>query len=429
MTDSNAFYRAFEERLRGSRELILLRLQVYRPCLNTLLDLFDRPAALDIGCGRGEWLELLAGLGFDPEGIDLDDGMLAACRERGMAVETGDGVARLAGMADQSLALVSAFHVVEHLPFDRLQILVKEALRVLQPGGLLILETPNPENPVVGANSFYLDPTHNKPLPPGLLGFLPEFYGFHRTLIMRLQEEKGIRSDPCPTLTHVFFSASPDYAVVAQKTAEPEILVKMDPVFQQSWGIDLNTLTMRYDTALTGRFHDLEARFTREVAQIRQALDQVRRDHQEERAALAHELKILYGSRSWRMTRPLRQAAGLIQALFGSGLRSKTAAILCWPAFWLLKQVDRMTRHHPRVRNAFHGVLGKLRLSGLAGFYHTARSREAAAAFKEQSYELTEAQKAAQTAWMPRRDDLTTEELLNRIRQEITRTRQQGDPQ
>src|SRR5215207_8650560 len=181
---NSGFYRAFEDQYRGSRELIKSRLEVYLPFLTALKDVFGRYKALDVGCGRGEWLELLTELGIDAHGIDLDDNMLEACRELGLSVETGEAVSYIKSLPSKSLALVSGFHFAEHIPFTDLQIFVQEALRVLRPAGLLILETPNPENIIVGASDFYLDPTHNHPIPPKLLAFLPEYYGFYRTKIL-----------------------------------------------------------------------------------------------------------------------------------------------------------------------------------------------------------------------------------------------------
>jgi len=163
------FYRAFEEKHRGPRELIKSRLQAYLPFITAIKNIYPQPKAIDLGCGRGEWLELLGEHGFDAQGVDLDDGMLKACREIGLNVHTGDAVSFLKNLPNDSQAIISGFHVAEHIPFDDLKILVEEALRSLKPAGLLILETPNPENIVVGTSSFYVDPTHIRPLPPLLL--------------------------------------------------------------------------------------------------------------------------------------------------------------------------------------------------------------------------------------------------------------------
>src|SRR5205085_6191498 len=201
---------------RGAREIIKDRLRAYARFTDPLLQMAGRPMALDLGCGRGEWLELLGESGFDARGVDLDEGMLAACVERGLNAQHGDALAALRETPSDSLALVSSFHLVEHLPFGLVQDLITEALRVLQPGGLLIMETPNPENLTVGATSFYLDPSHLHPLPPGLLGFAAEHAGFARQRIVRLQEEPQLHTDAPVGLINVLAGVSPDYAVVAQ---------------------------------------------------------------------------------------------------------------------------------------------------------------------------------------------------------------------
>ena len=86
---SDGFYRAFEERYRGSRELIKVRLTAYLPFVEPLLEAYPTAEAIDLGCGRGEWLELLAGSGFKPMGVDLDKAMLEACFELGLTGRTG----------------------------------------------------------------------------------------------------------------------------------------------------------------------------------------------------------------------------------------------------------------------------------------------------------------------------------------------------
>ncbi|QNB01223.1 bifunctional 2-polyprenyl-6-hydroxyphenol methylase/3-demethylubiquinol 3-O-methyltransferase UbiG [Massilia sp. Se16.2.3] len=241
---SGGFYRAFEDRYRGSRDVISARLAVYLPFVRPLVH--EGAAALDLGCGRGEWLELLTQAGFAAEGVDLDEGMLAACRERGLRVVNGDALEALRARPDGSLAVVSAFHLVEHIPFEQVQALIAEALRVLQPGGLLIMETPNPENLVVGTSSFYDDPSHLRPLTPKLLGFAVEFGGFGRHTILRLQEAEHLRDAAGVGLFDVLAGVSPDYSVVAQKAGAPAHLASIDNAFAATHGLDLHDLAQRY---------------------------------------------------------------------------------------------------------------------------------------------------------------------------------------
>jgi SAM-dependent methyltransferase len=259
------FYRAFEEEFRGSRELIKSRLRFYLPFIEPLKQTPPCPKAVDLGCGRGEWLEILEENGFSALGVDRDDGMLAACRERGLASEKEDAIECLKRLPDASLAIVSGFHIAEHLPFADLRRLVQESARVLQTGGLLILETPNPENLRVAGTSFYLDPTHERPLPPDLLKFLAQYYGFARIKIVRLQEPAELRAKAAITLMDVLSGSSPDYAIIAQKDGAPTFWITDDKVFEADHGLRIESLAARYDQRLA----DVEMR----VAQRLDVLD------------------------------------------------------------------------------------------------------------------------------------------------------------
>lgn len=250
------FYSAFEDKYRGSRELIKDRVSTYLPFILPLKEIYPDVRALDIGCGRGEWLELLNDNGIYAQGIDLDEGMLKECHTLGLNAIQGDGIAYLQEQPDNSLISISAFHVVEHISFENLQILVEESFRVLIPGGLLILETPNPENIKVATENFYLDPTHIKPIPSQLLLFLSEYYKFSRTKVVGLQENRSLLNQEKITLMNVLCDVSPDYAVIAQKKADEEILKKFDEVFTQDYGLSLETLSRK----LEHRLEEIEAK-------------------------------------------------------------------------------------------------------------------------------------------------------------------------
>ena len=302
---SDFFYRAFEDRFRGSRSLILARLGVYQPFLRPLADAFQPPKALDLGCGRGEWLEVLVNAGFDAAGVDLDEGMLAACQERGLKGQLGDALSTLKALPSESLALVSAFHLVEHVPFEVVQGLVQEALRVLMPGGLLVLETPNSENLTVGTSGFYLDPSHMRPLPAALLAFVAEHTGFYRSKILYLQEPANLHGDSRVGLLDVLSGVSPDYALVAQKSAPLALMTKFDAPFNAAYGLSLDALAQRYDAqAAHLALHSMQldersGQLEKSVAQFGTQLIQ-----------LQTQLDGILGSRSWRITAPMRWLGG-----------------------------------------------------------------------------------------------------------------------
>jgi len=393
------FYRAFEDRYRGARDTIKDRLRAYAPFTAPLHALLPGGAALDLGCGRGEWLELLAEQGFAARGVDLDEGMLAACRERGLQVQNQDALAALRACADNSLALVSSFHLVEHLPFELVRELVAEALRALQPGGLLVMETPNPENLTVGATSFYMDPTHLHPLPPNLLHFAAEHAGFTRSKVVRLQEEARLHDPAAPLgLITVLEGVSPDYAVVAQKGGAAAVLAPFDAAFGAEYGIALGALAQRYEDQLAaqhGQVHRLLQSLQQQSDAAGDALGQLRaaiaaQEHQagvqaqrsaelehragqmEHRAGLLEQRIIqaearaaemgqrvidMLDSTSWRITAPLRRVGGIARRLNAARREGRLLRAVKNRGKALLQRSGGFLLRHKRLKKIVRGML------------------------------------------------------------------------
>jgi len=331
------FYRAFEDKYRGSRELITSRLEVYLPFVRPLLEHYPHAKSLDLGCGRGEWLGLLSSAGFDAKGVDLDEGMLEACYRLGLNAEKGDALTALRALPDASTAVVSAFHLVEHIPFEQLQVLVGEALRVLAPGGLLIMETPNPENIVVAGCDFYTDPSHMKPIPPQLLSFVAEHVGYERVKVLRLQEASELRDAQRPlNLGTVLDSVSPDYAVVAQKAGSQAVLECNAMAFQREYGVTLRDLADRYNLQRDAQLNKALAKAQQALAKAQQA--EMKSVQAEAAAARAAEiLDTVLTSRSWRITAPLRQIMALLR---GDDLRNAKQGVK--------RQLSRVARYGAR---------------------------------------------------------------------------------
>ena len=169
----DALDRALDDALAGS----FTEVQAFRrPYLADVRRLGAHGRVLDVGPGRGEWLELLEQAGVPAYGVDPNPGVAAACRERGLDVVAAGVLEHLASVPDASLAAVTGFHVAQRLGFRGLVELVDQAARVLRPGGLLILETPNTANVVVGASAprAHLD----RPVHPEVLEFVVSARGF-----------------------------------------------------------------------------------------------------------------------------------------------------------------------------------------------------------------------------------------------------------
>ncbi len=216
----DAFYVDLEDQFRGSRTDIINRLKIYLPLLEEAQINTQGSLILDVGCGRGEWIELLRDSGYEAKGIDLNKIMVEQCQARGLEVAHGDAISYLQSLPDTSLSVVTGFHIIEHLPFEVLIKLFDETVRVLKPNGLAIFETPNPQNVLVGSNTFYLDPTHHNPLPSALTKAMAEIRGLCRVKIMHLNpypETATISGSELADRFNSYFYGAQDYALVGYK--------------------------------------------------------------------------------------------------------------------------------------------------------------------------------------------------------------------
>ena len=132
---------------------------------------------LDIGCGRGKWLRLARDGGHEAIGVDSNTAAIQQCREDGFQATECDALEFLQSTGDESFAVVSAFHVLEHCPFEYCLNLVYQVARILKPGGVLLIETPHAGNLLMAAEQFWMDPTHHRPIPLPLMEFLFEYCG------------------------------------------------------------------------------------------------------------------------------------------------------------------------------------------------------------------------------------------------------------
>lgn len=180
------FVQEFEERFGGSREDKKGRLRVHLERVRGQPVVIPRHPLLDIGCGHGEWLELLAEAAVPAYGIDANPQLVDACRRRGLAVSQGDAIEHLARLPERALGAISAFHVIDHLALEDMLRLIDEARRTLVPNGILILETANSETLEAGALAVRHEPTRRRPLPPVLVEYLVSSRGFHEVELMRL---------------------------------------------------------------------------------------------------------------------------------------------------------------------------------------------------------------------------------------------------
>lgn len=222
-------YFAFENAFRGPEGEIRERQEVYRELFR------GRAPVLDIGCGRGEFLELLKAAGVEAYGIEINEQMMLVCREKGLDVRHEDAYAHMEGLPNGSLGGIFAGQVVEHLPTNRLSDFARLAMQKLQPGGCLVAETPNPLCVWAMTQHFYMDLSHTRPLHPRAVAFLFEMAGFEHVEIrfmnltpeaerLRLPEWAGaegqeafqVLREDLERLNRLLYGYQ-DYAIVARK--------------------------------------------------------------------------------------------------------------------------------------------------------------------------------------------------------------------
>lgn len=174
---NNVMYKAFEDKHRGTEEDIRERLKIYINYLNKSEHIYYR--CIDLGCGRGEWLQLLQEQGYEAVGIDTNSEAIKVCVSKGLQAECIDLLTYLSSLEENSVDLITGFHIIEHLDYEELNQVILQCNRVLKENGIIIFETPNPLNLVVGACNFYTDVTHIRPVHPERIKFQLEYAGFY----------------------------------------------------------------------------------------------------------------------------------------------------------------------------------------------------------------------------------------------------------
>src|ERR1022692_1847013 len=206
-------YARFAERFRGSEDYVKKGQRFYLPYFT------GRREVLDVGCGRGEFLELMREASVPARGIDLSRESVELCRQKGLQADAADLYTHLADLPEALLDGIFSAQVVEHLPPERLPDMIRLAASRLERDGVLAIETPNPECLAIFASHFYLDPTHARPVPHALLVFYMEEYGLGGIEVHRLSP--AIESMPAlaglPEDFREAFFGGLDYAIVGRK--------------------------------------------------------------------------------------------------------------------------------------------------------------------------------------------------------------------
>ncbi len=208
-------YIEFENQFRGSRESILERLDQYKEALTYVKEEYPNAKTLDLGCGRGEWLEKCKQYELNGQGIDASISMIKYCKNQRLNACKGNIFKIMPHLKSNSYSLITAFHIIEHLENNKTAKLLIEAKRLLTENGILIIEMPSIDNIYVSTESFYLDETHINKIHPQLLIYKLGLHGF------RSSELNHINGEAVEEQTHLmkqlFYKVGQDVSIVASK--------------------------------------------------------------------------------------------------------------------------------------------------------------------------------------------------------------------
>jgi O-antigen chain-terminating methyltransferase len=353
------YYLKFENAFRGSREEIVERLKIYLPLLNAARQASKAQLyGVDIGCGRGEWLELCNQNNIKMIGVDLNASMVQFCQMQGWPAIQEDAKSYLERQPDMSYSIISLFHVIEHLDRDYLLELIAHVLRVLAPSGILLMETPSSDNLLVASKGFYADPTHLRPIHPDTTCFELMHFGYSWARAYYINGQNSYRESDPIGLTSMLAGTAHDVVIIAQK---PGLDGQLQP--EGTWSNELRetetTLqaAIRIDSEQQHNFLQLIARNNQIETLAQTAINSAELAHRnivlsQQSIELAHRnivlsqqsielanmnielahqrITALYNSRIWKATDPLRRLITAIR-------KKKTA---------LLNYIYRNNKHH-----------------------------------------------------------------------------------
>tara|TARA_B100001250_G_C19813106_1_gene796780 strand:+ start:1677 stop:2957 length:1281 start_codon:yes stop_codon:yes gene_type:complete len=212
--DSN--YLEFENKFRGNPESIRNQFSCYNSLIEKVIADIENPKFIDIGSGRGEWIQNWNKKIKDCYGLEINSKMVELTRDMGLNILQGDAITSLKGFSSSTISVITIFHMIEHLKYEELIELLSECYRVLSPCGVLIMETPSIDNIIVSTNTFYIDHTHINHIHPESLIFELDKIGYDHSKFFHIHGGP-MQNDKFSKITRILNGVAQDILFVSTK--------------------------------------------------------------------------------------------------------------------------------------------------------------------------------------------------------------------
>ncbi|WP_413678752.1 class I SAM-dependent methyltransferase [Prochlorococcus sp. MIT 0916] len=279
------YYLEFENKFRGDRKVILEGLTKYDPLIDIIIEKIDHPRFLDIGCGRGEWLEKWDKNKIESVGIEEDLRMVELCRDINLNVLHGDALEILDNLPKESFTLITIFHMIEHIENEKIMTLLSKCKELLNEDGVLLIETPSIDSLLVSTKTFYIDPTHINHINPDSLIFNLDKIGFKSSKNFYINGGP-LQNASSFKITRVLNGVAQDLLTIAAKTDH-----SANRLFSEEnnyWKANLNLAPTTLEAAIEFDLDNI--RFRQEIKKIE---DQISKDNKREIQLLKEEILYL----------------------------------------------------------------------------------------------------------------------------------------
>ena len=310
------FYLRFENLHRGDSKTLLDKFRVYEPIISLICCEGNNPKFLDIGCGNGEFLTFISSFGGDVVGVEKNSAYLTGKNNK-ILLEYSDALTWLKQQDDSSFDFVSAIHVIEHLEFSYLYEMVGEIKRVLKESGIILFETPNPDNVTVATKNFYTDPTHLRLIPSRLLSFVVEDHGF--SVVHKWGVNESPHIEKSTNIYDVIGGASPDYTMFGLVN-ENAFGGKLEDLLRSPKGRSTKEMCdffeARYQndySIISKELKKINDKIFEQNCYYRDQIFEVSNEIIRLRHSFESELSSIYKSKSWKITAPLRFIANRLR--------------------------------------------------------------------------------------------------------------------